>query len=216
MGEVTQSVDVKANLQTVYNQWTQFEEFPRFMEGVTRVEQVDDRRLRWTVEFAGVEREFYTKITEQNPDERIAWKSTSGVDQAGVVTFHRLGDQDTRVTLQMKFDPEGFVEHAGDKLGFVATRTKGDLERFKEFIEERQVETRGWRGEIDRKEGVDDGESPDDPDDGSDDGLIDGELVGGDVGEARIWADTEGVEEFGDQESPTPEDYNEGMRRYGG
>lgn len=157
MGEVTQSIDVNANVHTVYNQWTQFEEFPRFMEGVSRVDQLDDRRLHWTVDIAGVEREFDTEITEQSPDQRIAWKSTSGVDQAGVVTFHRLGDRDTRVTLQMKFDPEGLVEQTGDKLGFVASRTKGDLERFKDFIEERQVETGAWRGEIDRDGLIDDG-----------------------------------------------------------
>ncbi len=154
MGEVTQSIDVDVDVQTLYNQWTQFEEFPRFMEGVNHIEQIDDRHLRWTVEVAGVEREFDTEITEQDPDQRIAWKATSGVDHAGVVTFHRLNDRQSRVTLQMSFDPEGFVENVGDKLGLVAARTKGDLERFKEFIEEREVETGAWRGEIDPDGGV--------------------------------------------------------------
>ncbi len=152
MGEVIHTVDVDVDLQTAYNQWTQFEEFPRFMEGVEEVKQLDDRRLQWTVDIAGIEREFEAEITEQNPDERIAWKSTSGVDHAGVVTFHRLNDWQTRVSLQMAFDPEGFIEHAGDKLGVVSSRVRGDLDRFKTFIEERQVETGAWRGEIDRKD----------------------------------------------------------------
>jgi uncharacterized membrane protein len=150
MGDVVETVDVDVDLRTAYNQWTQFEEFPKFMEGVEIVEQLDDRHLRWNVEIAGVDREFEAEITEQRPDERIAWKSTSGVDQAGVVTFHRLDDDRTRVTLQLSFEPEGLVEQVGDKMGAVSMRAKGDLERFKEFIEGREVETGGWRGEIPR------------------------------------------------------------------
>lgn len=150
MGEVTQSVDVDVDVRTAYNQWTQFEEFPRFMEGVESVEQLDDRNMRWHVEIAGVERSFDAEITEQTPDQRVAWTSTSGPEQSGVVTFHTLDDDRTRVTLQMNFDPEGFTEEVGDKVGLVSARTKGDLKRFKEFIEDRGSETGAWRGEVER------------------------------------------------------------------
>jgi uncharacterized membrane protein len=152
MTDVTQAVDVDVDVRTAYNQWTQFEEFPRFMEGVEQIEQLDDRHLRWHVDIAGVDREFEAEITEQTPDQRIAWKSTSGVDQAGVVTFHALDDDHTRVTLQMRFEPEGLAEQVGDKTGVVRARTKGDLKRFKEFIEARGTETGAWRGEVDRNE----------------------------------------------------------------
>lgn len=148
MGETTKSIDVDVDVTTAYNQWTQFEEFPEFMQGVERVEQIEDDRLRWQVDIAGVDREFETEISEQVPDQRIAWHSTSGVDQAGVVTFHKLHDTQTRVTLQMKIDPEGATEQAGDKLGVVSSRVEGDLERFKEFVEARGKETGAWRGEI--------------------------------------------------------------------
>lgn len=150
MGEVTHWVDVAVDTRTAYNQWTQFEEFPRFMEGVESVEQLDDRHLKWKVDIAGIDREFEAEITEQSPDQRIAWRSRTGVDQGGVVTFHPLDDENTRVTLQMDLEPEGIVEQFGDKLKIVSARAKGDLERFKDFIEERGSETGGWRGEIDR------------------------------------------------------------------
>ena len=150
MGEVTHTVDVAVDTRTAYNQWTQFEEFPRFMEGVEAVEQLDDRHLRWEVDIAGVDREFEAEITEQTPDQRIAWRSRTGVDQGGVVTFHPLDDSHTRVTLQMAMEPEGAAEQVGDKMGLVSARTKGDLERFKDFIEERGSETGAWRGEVER------------------------------------------------------------------
>ncbi len=150
MGEVTEHVDVDVDVHTVYNQWTQFEEFPHFMEGVERIQQLDDTHLRWEVDIAGVDREFETEITEQKPDQRVAWKSTSGVDQAGAVTFHPLSDRQTRVTLQLEFEPEGAVEQLGDKLGMVSRRVRGDLDRFKDYIEERGSETGAWRGEVER------------------------------------------------------------------
>jgi uncharacterized membrane protein len=151
MGGVTKSVDVAVPVRIAYNQWTQFEEFPRFMEGVQEIRQLDDRTTHWKTEIAGVKREFDAEITEQLPDERVAWHSTGGEKQAGVVTFHRLDDTHTRVTVQMDFDPQGFVEHAGDKLGVVDRRVKGDLKRFKEFIENRGgAETGAWRGDIPR------------------------------------------------------------------
>jgi uncharacterized membrane protein len=150
MTDVTQSVDVDVDVRTAYNQWTQFEEFPHFMEGVKRVEQLDDTHLRWDVEIAGVDRSFEAEITEQTPDQRVAWTSRSGSDQSGVVTFHALNDDQTRVTLQMTFDPEGMAEQVADKTGLVKMRTNGDLKRFKEFIEGRGAETGAWRGEIER------------------------------------------------------------------
>jgi uncharacterized membrane protein len=151
MSSVTESVDVAVPVRTAYNQWTQFEEFPHFMDGVTEIKQLTDTMTHWKTKIGGVEREFDAKITEQLPDERVAWTSTEGSKQAGVVTFHRLDETHTRVTVQMDFDPDGFVETAGDKLGVVDRQVKGDVKRFKEFIENRGgVETGAWRGEVDR------------------------------------------------------------------
>ncbi|WP_229398243.1 SRPBCC family protein [Micromonospora okii] len=150
MSGVTEHVDVDVPIRTAYDQWTQFEEFPHFMEGVQEVRQLTDTMTHWTVEIAGVKREFDAAITEQLPDERVAWRSTGGTQQSGVVTFHRLDEAKTRVTLQLEFEPHGVVEQAGDKLGVVDRRAKGDLERFKQFIERRGQETGAWRGKVDR------------------------------------------------------------------
>ncbi|MEV4756518.1 SRPBCC family protein [Micromonospora sp. NPDC049559] len=151
MSGVMESVDVAVPVRAAYDQWTQFEEFPRFMEGVQEVRQLSDTMTHWKVEIGGVTREFDARITEQLPDERVAWTSTGGTEQSGVVTFHRLDDSHTRVTLQMEFQPKGAVEGAGDKLGVVDRRAKGDLKRFKEFIEGRGgAETGAWRGEVNR------------------------------------------------------------------
>ena len=150
MSTVTESVDVNVPVRTAYNQWTQFEEFPRFMGGVTEIRQLDATTTHWKTNIDGVKREFDAKITEQLPDERVAWTSIDGSKQAGVVTFHRLDDDHTRVTVQMDYDPQGMVETAGDKLGIVDRRVKGDLKRFREFIEHRGGETGAWRGEVDR------------------------------------------------------------------
>ncbi len=150
MASIERSVEVEQPLPTVYNQWTQFEEFPRFMEGVEQVRQLDDTHLHWTAEIGGQRREWDAEITEQKPDERIAWRSREGAHTAGAVTFHRLDDTKTKVMLQLEFDPEGIVEQVGDKLGFVERRAAGDLERFREFIEARGTATGAWRGEVDR------------------------------------------------------------------
>lgn len=150
MGSIIEHVDVDVDVSTAYNQWTQFEDFPQFMEGVEKVVQLDDTRVGWQVDIAGSEREFVTEITEQTPDHRIAWKSTSGLEQAGVVTFHALNDDQTRVTVQLEFHPEGIVERVGDTLGVAARRTKGDLKRFKAFLEERGSESGAWRGTVRR------------------------------------------------------------------
>jgi uncharacterized membrane protein len=148
---VTESVDVNVPVRTAYNQWTQFEEFPRFMSGVEEIRQLDDTTTHWKTNIDGIKREFDARITEQLPDERVAWTSVEGSRQAGVVTFHRLDPAQTRVTVQMEFEPDGVVEQAGDKLGFLDRQVKGDLKRFKEFIEARGgAETGGWRGEVDR------------------------------------------------------------------
>ncbi|RCG24999.1 cyclase [Sphaerisporangium album] len=148
MSTIEHSVDVAVPVRTAYNQWTQFESFPEFMEGVESVKQIDDTRLAWSVQVAGVHREFEAEITEQRPDERVAWRSLEEPRQAGVVTFHRITDDTTRVMLQMEFDPEGIVEQVGDKLQLVRMRVHGDLERFKMFIESKGHETGGWRGEV--------------------------------------------------------------------
>src|SRR5688572_8901355 len=148
MSEIVETVEVDVPVRVAYDQWTQFEEFPRFMEGVERVEQLDDTTLRWTAEVAGKPKTWTAEITEQTPDQRIAWTSTEGARNAGVVTFHRLDDRKTRVALQLDVEPEGPVESVGDALGFVQRQAKGDLGRFKEFVESRGVATGAWRGEV--------------------------------------------------------------------
>jgi uncharacterized membrane protein len=150
MSTIEQSIDVNVPVSTAYNQWTQFEEFPRFMEGVEAVRQLDQQRLHWRAKIGGKVEEWEAVITEQHPDERIAWKNTTGAANAGVVTFHRLADNKTRVMLQMEYDPQGVVENLGDLLGVVSRRVASDLERFKEFIEARGQETGAWRGEVER------------------------------------------------------------------
>ena len=149
MASLEQSIVVNVPVRTAYNQWTQFEEFPRFMDGVESVRQRDDKRLHWRANVGGTVKEWDAEITEQRPDERIAWTSRTGARNAGVVTFHRVDDHRTKVMLQLDYDPEGVVEHVGDAVGIVSARVKGDLERFKDFIESRNRETGAWRGEID-------------------------------------------------------------------
>ena len=145
---IDESIEVEVPTRTAYNQWTQFEDFSKFMEGVESVKQIDDKRLHWIAEIGGKRREWDAKIVEQAPDQRIAWKSTAGEMHSGVVTFHTLDDNRCRIMLQMEYDPKDFAEKAADALGLVRHRVKGDLERFKEFIEERGKETGAWRGEI--------------------------------------------------------------------
>ena len=147
MATIEKSIDVNVPARTAYNQWTQFEEFPRFMEGVLAVRQLDDQHLRWRAKIGGKEEEWDAEITEQIPDKRIAWRSTTGAENAGVVTFHHLSDTTSRVMLQLEYDPEGIVETVGDALGVVSRRVEGDLKRFKEFVESRGTETGAWRRE---------------------------------------------------------------------
>lgn len=125
MSTMTESVDVDVDLRTAYNQWTQFESFPRFMGDVEEIRQIDDTHLHWVTKVGPSTREFDAVITEQRPDERVAWKSTEGPEHAGVVTFHHLDKDKTRVTVQMEVDPEGFVENVADKIGVLDRRIKG-------------------------------------------------------------------------------------------
>jgi uncharacterized membrane protein len=148
MSQIEQSIEVDVPVQTAYNQWTQFEDFPQFMEGVERVDQLDDQRLHWTAEIGGVHREWDARITEQIPDERIAWTSTEGIRNGGVVTFHRLSDARTKIMLQVDYDPEGFVENVGDAIGLTRSRIAEDLMRFKRMMESVGEESGAWRGEI--------------------------------------------------------------------
>jgi uncharacterized membrane protein len=148
MATTEKSVDVNVPVRTAYNQWTQFEEFPQFMSDVESVEQLDATHLHWRVKIAGVEREFDAEITEQLPDQRIAWRSTSGVGHAGVVTFHKLEDARTRVMFQLDMSPETFAEKVGDKVGIVSKAAERDMKNFKEFIEMRGTESGAWRGEV--------------------------------------------------------------------
>jgi uncharacterized membrane protein len=148
MERIQKSIEVDRPLNQVYNQWTQFEEFPRFMEGVKEVKQLDDTRLHWVAEIAGKEKQWTAKILEQIPDHRIAWESQAGEYTSGVVSFQLMGPDRTRVTLEISYDPKGFIENAGDTIGVVSRRIENDLERFKEFIENRGQETGAWRGTI--------------------------------------------------------------------
>jgi uncharacterized membrane protein len=150
MSTYEESIEVQVPVRTAYNQWTQFEEFPRFMEGVEQVRQLTDTELQWIAEIAGQRREWKAEITEQKPDERVAWTSREGSRTAGAVTFHRLGENETRVMLQLEFEPDDAVEKAGDVTGFVKSQVKGDLKRFKDFIESQGEETGAWRGQVDQ------------------------------------------------------------------
>jgi uncharacterized membrane protein len=148
MTAIQESIEVDVPLTTAYNQWTQFEEFPRFMEGVESIEQLDDRRLHWVAAHGGRRHEWDAEIVDQTPDTRVAWRDVKGKMNAGEVTFERLDEARTRVDVHMDWEPEGVKEEIGSLLGFDKRRVKADLARFKEFIEERGRETGAWRGDI--------------------------------------------------------------------
>ncbi|GAB2975061.1 SRPBCC family protein [Nocardioides montaniterrae] len=149
MSTIEKSVTVDVPVREAYDQWTQFETFPEFMEGVEEVRQLDDTHLHWKASIAGVTREWDAEIVDQTPDERITWRALDGTTNDGTVSFRpNIPDGTTQVTLRMEFEPEGIVEKAGDALKVVETRTSGDLKRFKEFIEERGVATGAWRGAV--------------------------------------------------------------------
>ena len=146
--KVEKSVTVDVPISTAYNQWTQFEEFPQFMGGVQKVEQLDDKRLHWVAEIAGVRREWYAQVLEQRPDEKIAWAATEGATNAGAVYFIAAGPTQTNVTLELEYEPEGLLEKAGDALSIIERQAESDVEKFKSFIESRNVESGAWRGEV--------------------------------------------------------------------
>ena len=148
---IEQSIEVQAPIERVYNQWTQFEEFPKFMDGIEEIRQIDDRHLHWVASFGGARHEWDAEITEQSPEERVAWRNVDGKDNAGVVTFHQIADDTTRIMVQMDWAPEGVKEKLGQVLGADDRRVKADLARFKELIESRGSETGAWRGEVPRE-----------------------------------------------------------------
>jgi len=143
-------IEIDLPVRTVYDQWTQFEDLPLFMKHIVDVRQLDDTHNEWTAKMAGVKRTWKAEITEQTPDQRVAWVAHDGTKHAGVVTFHALSDDRTKVVLQMDMDPEGFLEHVADWGGFVNDRAKKDLERFKDFVESRGKATGAWRGTVER------------------------------------------------------------------
>jgi uncharacterized protein (TIGR02271 family) len=152
MGVSTHSIEVNAPLKAVYNQWTQFEEFPHFMEGVEEVRQEGKNRLFWKAKIAGKVKEWEAEITNQVPDQRISWESVDGSANSGTITFDELGDNSTRVNATIGYEPEGFLEKTGDALGIPSGRIEGDLQRFRSYVEERGRETGGWRGQIGQEE----------------------------------------------------------------
>jgi len=151
MPQIIETIDVDVPVTTAYNQWTQFESFPEFLEEVESIRQIDDTHLHWKVNIGGAEREFDAEVTEQHPDERVAWRSVGGeTAHAGVVTFHKLDENSTRVTVQIDWEPSGFLEHVGALVGAGKHAVKKDLENFKEFIESRRAATGAWRGDVPR------------------------------------------------------------------
>ena len=148
MERMEKTFEVDAPVRVAYNQWTQFEEFPQFMQGVKEVRQLDDTRLHWRASVAGVDKEWDAQITEQVPDQVIAWRSTSGAKNAGEVRFEPLGADRTRIRLAMSYEPENALEKAGDALGIVSAQVEKTVDDFKDFIERRGRETGGWRGEV--------------------------------------------------------------------
>lgn len=154
MERVEKTIDVNCPIRTVYNQWTQFEEFPRFMSGVKEVRQLDDTHVHWHAEIWGKDVEWDAEVTEQEPDKRISWKSTSGAQNAGTVRFEPLDSTRTRVRLTMAYEPEGAVENLGDALGIFSARVESTVQDFKKFIEARDRETGAWRGEVDHSRRV--------------------------------------------------------------
>jgi len=148
MSKINKTIEVDVPVATAYNQWTQFEEFPKFMDGVEEVRQIDDTHLQWVASVGGKRNEWKAEITEQKPDQRVAWRSTEGKDNAGVVTFEPLSDQRTKVMVELNFAPEGIVEKVGSAVGADDRRVEADLGRFKEMIESRGQESGEWRDKV--------------------------------------------------------------------
>jgi uncharacterized membrane protein len=154
MARVEESIEVNVPVSTAYNQWTQFEEFPEFMEGVESLKQIDDTHLRWVAEIGGQRHEWTAEIVEQKPDKMVAWRALEGHDNSGTVTFEPLDQNRTRINVVVEHETEGLTETLGSALGADSRRVKGDLERFKELVESRGVETGAWRGEVEQGQRV--------------------------------------------------------------
>ena len=148
MARIEKDIVVDVPVTVAYDQWTQFESFPEFMDGVEEVRQIDDTHLHWRAKVAGHEVEWDAVITEQLPDERVAWKATDGKANAGVVTFHRISDESSRVMVQIEHESEGVMEKVGSALGADKREVKNSLQRFKELVERRRGATGAWRGEV--------------------------------------------------------------------
>ncbi len=148
MSVIEKSIELNVPVNKAYNQWTQFEEFPRFMEGVEHVHQIDDKHVHWKASIGGKQKEWDAVITEQIPDQRIAWRSQEGATNGGTVTFSKVAENKSRLNLRVEYEPDGAVEKTGDAVGVVSGRVEGDLQRFKEFIESRGQETGAWRGKV--------------------------------------------------------------------
>jgi uncharacterized membrane protein len=161
VSRIIEDIDVAVPIRVAYDQWTQFESFPTFMAGIDRVVQVDDKTLEWTATIAGVVKHWRAEIVEQQPDDLVAWRSVEGAHNDGLVRFEPLGPERTKVILQLEVEPEGFVEKAADALGVVERRVRGDLERFRDFIESRGQPTGAWRGHIEDGDVEDDDDEPD-------------------------------------------------------
>jgi uncharacterized membrane protein len=145
---IMETIEINVPVRTAYNQWTQFEDFPQFMASVREIRQLDDKHLHWKANVAGEEKEWDVEITEQIPDKRIAWQSTTGVPNGGVATFHKISDDVCRVAIQMDYQPEGAAEKIGDAFGAVRMELRGNLQKFKEMLESRGKESGAWRGSI--------------------------------------------------------------------
>jgi uncharacterized membrane protein len=154
MARIEESIVVEVPVSTAYNQWTQFEEFPKFMDGIESVTQIDDTHLRWVAEIGGTREEWTAEIVEQQPDRKIAWRAEGGHANSGTVTFEPLGDNQTRVNVVMEHETEGLTETLGSALGMDSRKVKGDLERFKELVESRGTDSGAWRGEVHQGERV--------------------------------------------------------------
>jgi ribosome-associated toxin RatA of RatAB toxin-antitoxin module len=172
MTKVEHRILVNVPVSVAYNQWTQFEDFPHFMSGIKKVTQLSDDRLEWVAEIAGVRRKWEATILEQIPDRKVAWAATEGATNAGEVTFEDIGGGQTTVRLTLEYEPEGLVEEVGDKLNVVESRTKKDLERFKELVESEGYASGAWRGTIENTPGTP--------------GLEDAEASRGDSGKAGV------------------------------
>ena len=148
METIKETIEVNVPVSTAYNQWTQFADFPKFMDGVKSVEQLDDTHLRWVAEVGGQSRDWQAEIVEQVPEQRIAWRATDGDGPNGLVSFEPLGEDTTLVTVEMSYEPDGLKEQLGAKIGLDSRQVKEDLGRYKELVETMGSETGAWRGEV--------------------------------------------------------------------